>query len=147
MLSCRDDCSCFPSIVICLMNNFSWKAQDNKGGLPLNKSRWFGVRGWRSLGSSDVLVMGRSFNIASIWQRSVFGPSSSTFCWWRTVISTLLTIWIMSPHGPPCLEAEGMLKLQTEARSEFSNGSDWTELVLMCPYAQLWLCNLVHHMG
>lgn len=56
------------------------KSPGGRAGLPFNKRMWFGVRGSRSLGSSEIFVMGRSFNMASTSHRRVCNPSSSTFC-------------------------------------------------------------------
>lgn len=63
-------------------------------GLPFNVNRLLGVRASRSLGSSDILVMGRSFKGASTSHKTVRQPSSSNVCYCSTELSVFLIIFI-----------------------------------------------------
>lgn len=57
-----------------------WNSLGGMMGFALSRSRWLGVRGYRSLGSLVIVVNGLSFMIASTSHRAVCKASSSGAC-------------------------------------------------------------------
>lgn len=57
-----------------------WNSLGGMTGFDLSRSRWLGVRGYRSLGSLVIVVNGLSFMIASTSHRAVCKASSSGAC-------------------------------------------------------------------
>lgn len=86
-----------------LFTYWSWgpNTPGAKAGFPFNNSRWLGVSGSKSRGSSDSWVIGRSFKIDSTSQSTVCNPSSSKVCWRRTELRTLRISRIIRSHIPP----------------------------------------------
>lgn len=87
-----------------------WNSPGGSEGWHLRSKMWLGVRASRSWLSSDTVVMGRLFRIASISQNNVCKHSSSNVCSLMVERRTCLTIRISLSHTPPWCEAAGGLK-------------------------------------
>ena len=79
------------------LTNISWGRCDP----DLRSRRWFGVRGSKSLTSSERVVSGRLFTIDSVIHMYVVRLSSSNCCNFRTDINTLRMVLICLSHEPP----------------------------------------------
>jgi len=88
------------------------KTPGGRNGFDLSSKRWFGVRGSKSPGSLETVVMGRSFMIASTSQKSVASPSSSSFCSCVRALRMRLTVLICLSQIPPWWEPAGGLNIQ-----------------------------------
>lgn len=70
-------------------------------GFPFKSRRWLGVKASKSLGSLEILEMGRSFRIASASHKTVCRASSSNVCCRRTTHRLCFTSLIKRSHTPP----------------------------------------------
>ena len=80
------------------------------GGKPLIflcNNRWFGVNGWRSLGSSETAQRGLELRVASTSVRTVASTSSSTRVSPRIAFRAVRVIRISLSHTPLAWEAVG----------------------------------------
>jgi len=60
-----------------------WKVPGGIGASDFRSNKWFGVKGSKSLESSDTTVKGRLFRMLSTSHIRVASPSSSVVCSWR----------------------------------------------------------------
>ena len=75
-----------------------------------------GVKGSKSRGSSETLVMGRPFTMASTSHIRVVRPSSSSTCSFVMALKTLRTVRIHRSHTPPWWEPAGGLNVHLVLR-------------------------------
>lgn len=97
----------------CLQQRFTYMSEDLKAGFPFKRRRWFGVRGSRSFGSSDNLVIGQSLRMASTSHITVWSPSSSSLCWCKTEFNTRFTECIICSQAPPWRDPAGGFNLHS----------------------------------
>ena len=86
------------------------KTPGGSWGPERRSSRWFGVSGLGSLGSSESFVMGRLFTMLSTVHMRVHKASSSRACCFTIPRNTSRMVLIWRSQTPPIWDAAGGLK-------------------------------------
>ena len=98
-------CVCLHFFLNCI-SSFT-KVPGGKALTALCNNSWFGVNGWRSLGSSETAQRGLEWRVVSTSVRTVASTSSSTRLSPNIAFKAARVLWISLSHTPLAWEASG----------------------------------------